>query len=149
MSCDTLDFMYPLLADVYHPIVKQDIYGQIKKQWVYDRSIAVSFTPAGSAMEEDLKAKPFVKLENMLVGRARCDIRIAKSGDNNPLSNILITNIRNKSDELVYLETAGERTGRGTIYEIATQDPFIDPFGDTSYYKLVIRRTENQGVENW
>ena len=100
-------------------------------------------------MDEDLKAKTFVKLENMLVGRARCDIRISKNGDNNSLSNVLITNIRNKSDELVYLETAGERTGRGTIYEIATQDPFIDPFGDTSYYKLVIRRTENQGVENW
>ncbi len=61
---------------------------------------------------------------------------------------MLVTNIRNKSDELVYLETSGERTGKGTIYEIATQDPFIDPFGDTSYYKLVIRRAENQGVEN-
>jgi len=149
MSCDTLDFMYPLLADVYHPIVDQNVYGQIKKQWVYDRSIAVSFAPAGSAMDEDLKAKTFVKLENMLVGRARCDIRISKNGENNSLSNVLITNIRNKSNELVYLETSGERTGRGTIYEIATQDPFIDPFGDTSYYKLVIRRTENQGVENW
>lgn len=148
MSCDVIDFMYPLLADIYYPIVSQDIYGQIKKDWVYDKTIAVSLTPSGSALDEDLKSKTFVKLENMLVGRTRCDIRISKNGETNSLSNILITNIRNAENNIVYLETSGERDGRGTIYEIATQDPFIDPFGSISYYRLVVRRTENQGVDD-
>jgi hypothetical protein len=45
-----------------------------------------------------------------------------------------------------YKETAGPRTGRGTIYEIGTFEPFIGPFGEIEYYKMLWRRTENQTV---
>ena len=148
MSCNEIDFMYPMIADIYHPIVKQDIYGQVKKDWGFDRTIVISLAPAGSASEEDVKAKVFVQYENMLFGRTKNDIRIGKDGTNNSITNVLITNIRNCSGELIYKETSGAREDRGTIYEIATSEPFVGPFGNIEYYKVVVRRAENQGVDD-
>jgi hypothetical protein len=64
----------------------------------------------------------------------------------NAINNILITNIRNANDELIYRETGGSRSGRGTIYEVATVDPFTGPFGSIEYFKVLLRRTENQTI---
>ena len=34
--------------------------------------------------------------------------------------------------------------GKSTIFEVATNDPFVGPMGNVEYYKLVIRRSQNQ-----
>lgn len=36
-TCETTDFVYPMLCDVYYPITAQNVYGQIKKDWVYNK----------------------------------------------------------------------------------------------------------------
>ena len=148
MSCNEIDFMYPMIADVYHPIVEQNVYGQITKNWGFDRTIVISLNPVGSAFEEEVKPKIFVQYENMLLGRVKNDIRIGKDGTNNSITNVLITNIRNCSGELIYKETSGQREDRGTIYEIATMEPLVGPFGNIEYYKILVRRAENQGVDD-
>jgi len=148
MSCNEIDFMYPMIADIYHPIVKQDIYGQVKKDWGFDRTVVINLAPVGSAFEEEVKPKVFVQYENMLLGRVKNDIRIAKDGSNNSITNVLLTNIRNCSGELIYKETSGAREDRGTIYEIATMEPLVGPFGNIEYYKILVRRAENQGVDD-
>jgi len=148
MSCNEIDFMYPMIADIYHPIVKQDIYGQVKKDWGFDRTVVINLAPVGSAFEEEVKPKVFVQYENTLLGRVKNDIRIAKDGSNNSITNVLLTNIRNCSGELIYKETSGAREDRGTIYEIATMEPLVGPFGNIEYYKILARRAENQGVDD-
>ena len=148
MSCNEIDFMYPMIADIYHPIVKQDIYGQVKKDWGFDRTVVINLAPVGSAFEEEVKPKVFVQYENTLLGRVKNDIRIAKDGSNNSITNVLLTNIRNCSGELIYKETSGAREDRGTIYEIATMEPLVGPFGNIEYYKILVRRAENQGVDD-
>jgi hypothetical protein len=45
------------------------------------------------------------------------------------------------------METSGPRAGKSTIFEIATNEPFVNPFGNVEYYKLILRRSENQGAE--
>jgi hypothetical protein len=62
----------------------------------------------------------------------------------NSLTNILITDIKDQEGNLIYLETSGPRSGKGTLFEIATYEPFVGPFGTVESYKLVIRRSENQ-----
>jgi len=148
MSCNEIDFMYPMIADIYHPIDKQDIYGQVKKDWGFDRTVVINLAPVGSAFEEEVKPKVFVQYENTLLGRVKNDIRIAKDGSNNSITNVLLTNIRNCSGELIYKETSGAREDRGTIYEIATMEPLVGPFGNIEYYKILVRRAENQGVDD-
>jgi hypothetical protein len=144
--CEQTDFMYPMKADIYYPIITQGEYGQPKKDWVFDKTVACNVEPAGSSGTENVKPDPFLQLQNKLVARTKSDPRISSQQEKNAVTNILITNIRHSSDELIYKETAGVRAGRGTIYEIATVEPFVGPFRTTEYYKMVWRRAENQTV---
>ena len=105
----------------------------------YDKSYAVT-------VYEDIKPEAFLQYENKLIARTGNDPRLSSNGSYNAITNILITNIRSANDSVIYKETAGARTGRGTIYEIATVEPFTGPFGNTEYYKMLWRRTENQTV---
>jgi hypothetical protein len=146
MNCDTTDFMYPMLADIYYPMVTQGAYGEIKKEWVFDRTVACNATSIGGAGTEDIKPEVFLQYENKLIARTRKDLRLSSLEINEAVTNILITNIRSPSGTILYRETAGPRSGRGTIYEIGTLEPFIGPFGDTEYYKMLWRRTESQAI---
>jgi hypothetical protein len=134
-------------ADVYHPIVDQGAYGNVKKTWILDRTIACSFAPAGSAFKEEVTPNINITQEKLLLGRCKTDIRLSSKEAKNSITNVIITNIRDKNCNEIYLETSGPRSGKSTIFEIATQDPFAGPFGNVEYYNLVIRRSENQAVD--
>jgi hypothetical protein len=142
--CETPDFMYPLQGSVYHPIVEQGDFGAIKKQWILDRTFACTFSSGGSAFKEEVKPNVNITQNSILIGRTKSDLRISSRDSKNSLTNILITDIRDQEGNLVYMETSGPRSGRGTLFEIATYEPFVGPFGVVESYKVVIRRSENQ-----
>ena len=144
--CPETDFMYPMMADIYYPVISQTDYGQATKKWVLDRTIILNATPVGGAGQEDIKPEIFLQYENKLVSRIKEDPRISISNGSNAITNILIANIRNAQEVLIYKETAGVRAGRGTIYELGTVEPFTGPFGSIEYYKMLLRRAENQTV---
>lgn len=144
--CPETDFMYPMKADIYYPVITQTDYGQATKKWVLDRVIILNATPVGGAGQEDIKPEILLQYENKLIGRIKEDPRISTSNGSNAITNILIANIRNAHDDLIYKETAGVRAGRGTIYELGTVEPMTGPFGSVDYYKMLLRRAENQTV---
>ena len=145
--CETPDFLYPLKADIFYPIVEQGAYGNIKKQWVLDRTITCNFEPAGTASAEEVKPNVKINMDVILLGRTKKDVRIMLSESKQSITNVIITNIRTHSNVPVYLETSGPRSGKSTIFEIASNEPIVGPFGDIDYYKLVIRRSENQATD--
>lgn len=147
-SCETTDFLYPMKADIYYPIISQNKYGQPQKEWVFDRTTVCNATPVGGAGEEDLKPEIILQYQNKLIARVKSDPRVSSNNQQNAISNILFVNIRESNDYLIYRETAGPRNGRGTIYEVATVDPFIGPFQNIEYYKVVLRRAESQEVSD-
>lgn len=149
MDCctDAIDVIYPLLADIYYPTVEQSAYGNVTKTWMLDSSIACSFSVAGAKNKKDLIPNPAVTLDNMLIGRTKRDVRLSVREAKNAMTNIIITNIRDKNGNVVYTESSGPRAGKPTIFEIATNDPMLGPFGSVEYYKVVIRRSENQAVD--
>jgi hypothetical protein len=144
--CESTDLNFPFYADIYYPIITQGGYGEIKKEWVFDRTIICNASSVGGAGEEEIKPAEFLQYENKLIARSRTDLRINSHEVNQALTNILITNIRNSAGELIYKETSGPRNNRGTIYEIATLEPFVGPFNNIEYFKMLWRRTENQSV---
>jgi hypothetical protein len=146
MDCEATDFIYPMMADLYYATIEQNEYGQPKKSWIYDRTIVCNATPAGGAATEEIKPEIFLQNNGKLIARVKSDPRISSQQVNNSMTNILVTNIKNASGEVIYKETTGPRSGRATIYEFATVEPFIGPFGDIQYYKLLWRRAENQSV---
>ena len=144
--CETTDFAFPMQADVYHPIVEQGPYGNVQKTWVLDRTIACSFAPAGTAFREEVVPNLNITQDKILIGRVKTDIRISSLDDRNSINNVIITNVKDNNCNEIYLETSGPRSGKSTIFEIATHEPFVGPFGGVEYYKLIIRRSENQAV---
>lgn len=146
MSCETIDFLYPFFADVYYPTVTQTTSGKIKKEWTLDKTIVCNAASVGGAGTEEIKPEVFVQYEGKLIARSKSDIRIMADGTSQSATNILITNIQNCSGEVIYKETSGPRTGEGTVYELATIEPFIGPFGTIEYYKMLWRKTGSQVI---
>jgi len=147
MICEEPDFIFPLQADIYYPIVEQGTYGNVKKTWIIDKTIAVNFNAAGNANNEEVKPNVNITQRTALIGRAKTDLRISSLDAPHSITNIILTNIRDKNCNYIYTETSGPRSGKSTIFEIATQEPYVGPFGGIEYYNLVIRRSENQAVD--
>jgi len=146
MSCNNPDFLYPMFADIYYPTVTQGRMGQIEKTWVLDKTIVCNATTIGGAGTEEIRPEVFVQNEGKLIARSKVDLRYNSESLKQAPTNIIITNIRLCDGTLVYKETAGPRAGLGTVYELGTIEPFINPFGQIEYYKMLWRKTENQSV---
>lgn len=144
VECETLDFVFPMQASIYYPIIDQGNYGSITKQWVLDKMIACSFTSGGSAFKEEVKPNVNITQNTVLVGRTKNDLRVSSKENKNALTNILLTDIKDQDGNVIYLETAGPRSGKGTLFEVATYSPYVGPFGVVEYYNILIRRSENQ-----
>lgn len=150
MSCATesTDLFYPLLADIFYPMTDEGAYGNLKKRWILDRSIAVAFNPAGRKYQQDVQTDPKIDIDNSIIGRTRNDpTQSVTTNALYSLTNIIFTNIRDSQGNIIYNESSGPRVGKATIFEVATVNPIVGAFGTTEYYKLVLRRSENQAVD--
>ena len=147
MICEATDFMFPMQADIFYPIVEQGAYGNVKKTWIADRTVACNFSHAGSATKEEVTPNVNITQESLLIGRTKTDLRISSLDAQNSVTNVVISNIKDRNCNPVYVETSGPRIGKGTIFEIASIQPFLGPFGNVEYYNVVIRRSENQAVD--
>ena len=146
-TCETTSIIFPMLADIYYPIVDQGPYGNVKKNWIHDKTIACSFTSAGSAFKEDIKPNVNITQDTIMLGRTKADIRFSSKNNQNSITNVIVTNIKNKDLNEIYVETAGPRAGKSTLFEVATVEPFTGPFGEIEYYRVVLRRSENQATD--
>ena len=147
IGCESsTDFMFPLSVDVYYPIVTQDGYGDVKRRWVFDRTISCFFGKPGKRTKESLLPEANIIMDSSIVGRVRSDITQSTRGDLNSLNNILLTNIRDRNNSIIFNESSGPRVGLATVYEVAGFVPVVGPFGTTEHFSVVLRRSENQAV---
>lgn len=149
MACGSkTDFIFPIEADIFYPIVEQaDGYGQVKKQWILDKTAGFSLSSGGSAMKEDITPNVNITQQQILIGRVREDLRVSSRDAKTSVTNIVIANIRDKNCNIIYSETAGPRAGKSTIFEVASIEPFVGPFGSVEYFSITLRRSENQAVD--
>lgn len=146
--CDTTDFIYPMFADVYYSVISQDEYGKATKDWIFDRTITCNAQSITKRVQEQISPNVFLQADGKLVARSRQDLRTSSNNENYNITNILITNVRLPGDNVVYRETAGDRKGRATIFEIATLEPFVGGLQSIEYYYMMWRRAENQTVND-
>lgn len=142
--CETPDFQFPMQASIYYPLVSQGGYGQVEKTWVLDKIIACNFTPTTTVNKENIKPNLPIAEKMLLLGRTKTDIRVSKQEEKRAVTNVIVTNISDKLGNHIYLETSGPRAGKSTLFEIATIEPFMGPFGDIEHYSITLRRSENQ-----
>ena len=96
-SCEDTDFMYPMKADVYYPIVDQGAYGNVTKTWIFNKTVVCNFSKDGT-VEEEVKPNVNITLKKVLTGRTKKDIRISQENNADSITNVIITNIRTKTD---------------------------------------------------
>jgi hypothetical protein len=146
-TCENPSIIFPMLADIYYPIVDQGAYGNVKKNWIHDRTIACNFNSAGTAWKEDIKPNANITQDSVMLGRVKTDIRFSSADVQNSITNIIVTNIKDRNLNEVFVETSGPRAGKSTLFEVATVEPFMGPFGSVEYYKVIVRRSENQAAD--
>jgi hypothetical protein len=146
-NCEITDFVYPLLADIFYPIAETTGYGNVIKQWVLDRTVAIALNPAGRKYAQQIQTNPNITIDNNLVGRTRTDILSSTRDAPKAMTDIIVANVRDKNGNIVYNESSGIRAGKSTIFEIATFTPIVGAFGSTDYYKIVVARSDNQAAD--
>ena len=147
MSCDTNNIFFPMQADIYYAMNEQSGYGNILQSWFYDQTVICNFVYAGNKFKEEVVPNVLISMDSILMGMTKKDIRNSSQEELFDLTNIAVTNIRDKHCNELYIEDGGPRKGKSTVFEIASIKPFINPFGKVEHYTIILKRSENQGFD--
>lgn len=137
------DIFYPMTADIYYAENKQDALGVIQKSWVFDRTVKCSAisTMSDRTLTSEIKNNSSSFTYNSdLMFRVGENIQEKKNGTIFPITEILITNIKDPSGKLVFKE-------KGNIasqYELKTFVPGYDADHIMSFWRGYISRSTKQ-----
>ena len=134
-------------GDVTRGSVGQNIYGEEIKVWGMDRTQKNAYwNVMGTVNLQDLTADREFEYKKRLNGRFRypSDPRLDNDGNYHPISSILVSNIIDKkTGQQLHLD----ENGNPIIFEVMSVDPFINPFGKTEYFKLLLERSDDQFMQ--
>jgi hypothetical protein len=137
-----------MTAEVYYSAVEQGQYGNIKKQWSKFKDIKCYFASGNIRNKEEQQVQNVaIVFDTVLTGRVPSDIRFNDINSGIALTNLIITNISDGEGNPIYVETGGVRAGKSSLFEIVTLSPYSGLFGKTEYYKIIIKRSDNQAVD--
>lgn len=141
------DFLFSMNLDIYYSTQEQDKFGSEVKDWRLDQTVLGYAELLGAVDKESLKNNQFFEYTNKLIGRTKIDPRISLEGILYPISSIIITNIRDaKTCEPFYVESFGDRKGKSTIFEILAVEPYVNPWNEIEYYKILFNRSDMQAM---
>lgn len=135
---------YTLRADIYGPVITQDVTGAAVKSWRYERTIfclARSIIRKGTGENSTyMGVEDYLNQLNSMV-KIRCNRVIP--------SDRIVLNIRNK-DQLIYQENQDPSSAGGyntsTIFESFGSTPIINFDGKVIEYETILRRREIQEI---
>ena len=85
--------------------------------------------------------------EGKLIGRTKEDPRVSFAGMNYAITSMIVTDIRNaNTNDNYYTESYGERSGLSTIFEIMAVEPYVNPWNEIEYYKILFNRSDKQVI---
>jgi hypothetical protein len=131
--------------DIYYSTESQDDFGIENKSWRLDQTLLGYAENLGAVEKDSLKNNMFFEYENKLIGRTIKDPRVSLEGIYYPITNILITNIQDvKNRTIFYVES----DGRPTVYELTAVEPYVNPWNEIEYYKILFNRSDRQDLSN-
>lgn len=137
--------LYNTSANVYYSVQDQNAFGAVDREWIFDKQIMCSVVSASSLRNSKaLTPDVFMKYEDLLIFRTPVDITVRSNDVPYPITEILVSNIRNKAGQVLFTEHVLEGKSVGTVYEIASISPVFDAFDAIDHYKLILARSDNQ-----
>ena len=148
MICGS-DMKFSMNMDIYYSTESQDKFGKEVKEWQLDRTDLGYAEQIGAVDKDEIKSVQFFEYKDKLIGRTKNDPRISVEGIGYPITSILITDIRDAKNNLhFYTESFGNRSGKSTIFELAAVEPYVNPWNEIEYYKILFNRSEMQVISN-
>ena len=136
---------FSMNMDIYYSTESQDKFGKEVKEWHLDRTSSGYAEILGAVDKDGLKVSQFFEYEGKLIGRTRNDPRTSTEGLNYPITSIIITDIRDAKTGLhLYTESAGDRSGESTIFELMAVESYVNPWNEIEYFKILFNRSEMQ-----
>jgi len=138
------DIFYPMTAELYYADSKQDELGVMKKSWVYDRTIkcsAISITSVGTSLNAEIKnTNSLFELNSDIAFRTGENLQKKKNGTFYPITEILITDIKDSNGDYVWEDILGKRVQ----FEIKTFVPNYDFNHKVEFYRAFLARSKKQ-----
>ena len=143
------DNLFSMKMDIYYSTESQDRFGKEVKSWTLDRTVVGYAEVLGAVEKDGLKNNLFFEYEGKLIGRSKQDPRISLEGINYPITSMLITNIVDtRTGVEFYTESSGDRSGESTVYEIMAVEPYVNPWNEIEYYKILFNRSDRQIIDD-
>lgn len=138
------DILYPMTAEVYYAENKQDALGSMKKTWVYDRTINCSaisqMADKTTLTNESTTYKTVFEINSDVILRTGDNIQKKKNGSFFPITEILITDIKDSKGDYVWEDVLGKKVQ----FEVKTFVPGYGPDHDVSFYRAYLARSSKQ-----
>lgn len=148
LTCEN-DPLMSMSIDFYYSTETQDRYGKEVKNWQYGQTLIGYAQVLGSVDIKALKTGMFFEYNDKLIGRTRVSPAISAEGLNYPITSIVATNIVDtRTGTQLYVENSGEFVGQPTVYDIFAIEPYVNPWNEIEYYKILFNRSDRQGLTN-
>jgi hypothetical protein len=137
------DIFYPMTADIYYSENKQNDLGVLEKSWVYDRTVKCSAisTMSDKTITSEIKSNSREFSYNSdIIFRVGENIQERKNGTTYPITEILITNIKDPNKKLVFKE----KGNIPTQYELKTFVPGYNANHLLEFYRGYMSRSTKQ-----
>lgn len=144
--------LFPMTADIYYAETKQADYGNITRNWVYDRTVKCSvITEQSGDMVGELKTKgtDFI-YDSSAFFRTPEDLRKKSNGKYYPITAISITNIKDASGTNVWINGSNMPNSANPVptkYEVKTIVPTFNYDNTLRYLRVFISKSQNQRWE--
>lgn len=135
--------IFSMNLDVYYSTESQDSFGIENKTWIFDQTLIGYAENLGAVERDSLKNNTFFEYENKLIGRTKKDPRVSFEGIYYPITSVMITNIQDAKNSTVFYS---ESNGDPTIYELIAVEPYVNPWNEIEYYKILFNRSDRQEI---
>jgi hypothetical protein len=146
------DILFPMTAEVYYAQTTQNDYGNIVKNWVFDRTVYCSviseLSNRGFAGELKTKGQDLIYDSNAFF-RTKEDLRKKTNGSYVPITGIAITNIKDPAGNDVWINGQNLSNSAGAIktkYEIKTIVPTFNYDHTLRHFRLFISKSQ---IQRW
>lgn len=135
---------YPLQLDVHYSTTLQNDLGELEHVWTFDRTVNCRVASNTNYKDQNVFPEQRLRMLDQINAQVVEDIRIDSLGGMHSLNDIMVGNIRQECGGVIYKETAGDRAGDSTFYEVIGYSPHVGLFGKVDYVKVVLNRADQQ-----
>jgi hypothetical protein len=143
--------LFPMKAKIYYAQTSQNDYGNVAKQWIFDRtvscSIVTSMSDASFSGELKTKGSDFI-YDSHVYFRTPEDIRKSSSGKYFPITSISVSEIVDPSGEKVWINGQNLKLSSGPVstkYEVKTIVPTFDYDHNLRHWRIFLSKSQVQG----